>query len=128
MNLIPRSFFLDDFFDDFSKVKVNDLRCDIYEEDGNYVVEMDTPGYNKDEISIDVEKGYLTISAEHNNEINEESKNYIRKERRYGSTSRQFYVGDVDEESIKASFNDGVLKVVVPKKEAEETKRKIEIE
>lgn len=127
MNLIPRSFFLDDFFDnDFRKV--NDLKCDIYEQGNNYVVEMDTPGYNKDEINIDVEKGYLTITAEHKSEINDEGKNYIRKERRYGSTSRQFYVGDVDESSIKASFNDGVLKVVVPKKEEIETKRKIEIE
>ena len=127
MNLIPRSFFLDDFFDnDFRKV--NDLKCDIYEEGNNYVVEMDTPGYNKEEINIDVVKGYLTITAEHNSEFNDEGKNYIRKERRYGSTSRQFYVGDVDESSIKASFNDGVLKVVVPKKEEIETKRKIEIE
>ena len=127
MNLIPRSFFLDDFFDnDFRKA--NDLKCDIYEEGNNYVVEMDTPGYNKDEINIDVEKGYLTITAEHKSEFNDEGKNYIRKERRYGSTSRQFYVGDVDESSIKASFNDGVLKVVVPKKEEIETKRKIEIE
>ena len=128
MNLIPRSFFLDDFFDDFGKVKVNDLKCDIYEKDGNYVVEMDVPGYNKDEISIDVEKGYLTISAEHDSEVNEEDKNYIRKERFYGSTRRQFYVGDVDEDSIKANFADGVLKVVVPKKEEIETKKKIEIE
>ena len=128
MDLIPRSFFLDDFFDDFNKVKVNDLRCDIYEEGDNYIVEMDTPGYSKDEINIDVEKGYLTISAEHDNEKDEEGKNYIRKERVYGSTTRRFYVGDVDEESIKANFNDGVLKVVVPKKEEVEAKRKIEIE
>ena len=127
MNLIPRSFFLDDFFDnDFRKV--NDLKCDIYEEGDNYIVEMDTPGYNKEEINIDVEKGYLTITAEKNFETNDEGKNYIRKERRYGSTSRQFYVGDIDESSIKASFNDGVLKVVVPKKEEIETKRKIEID
>ena len=61
MSLVPRSFFLDDFFDDFGKVKVQDMKCDIYEEDNNYVVEMDIPGFNKDEIDIDVEKGYLTI-------------------------------------------------------------------
>ena len=128
MNLIPRNFFLDDFFDDFGKVKTNNFKCDIYEEGNNYVVEMDTPGYNKDEIDIHVEKGYLTISASHNEEKAEESKNYIRKERIYGSTSRQFYVGDVDEDSIKASFTDGVLKVIVPKKEEISTKKKIEIE
>ena len=128
MNLIPRSFFLDDFFDDFGKVKVNDMKCDIYEEENDYVVEMDVPGYNKDEISVDVEKGYLTISAEHNDTKEDEGKNYIRKERVYGSTKRQFYVGDVDEDSIKASFNDGVLKVIVPKKEEILNKKKIEIE
>ena len=128
MNLIPRSFFLDDFFDDFGRVKVSDLKCDIYDDGDNYVVEMDTPGFNKDEISVHVEKGYLTISAEHNDEKNEENKNYIRKERVYGSTRRQFYVGDVNEDSIKASFTDGVLKVIVPKKEEISSKKTIEIE
>lgn len=128
MNLIPRNFFLDDFFDDFGKVRTNDFKCDIYEEGNNYVVEMDVPGYSKDEIDIDVEKGYLTISAEHSAERNEEDKNYIRKERVYGSTKRQFYVGDVDENSIKANFSDGVLKVIVPKKEEISSKKKIEIE
>ena len=65
MNLIPRNFFLDDIFDDLGKTKYNEMKCDIYEKDNNYVVEMDIPGFNKDEISVDVEKGYLTISAEH---------------------------------------------------------------
>ena len=66
-----------------------------------------------------------TLSRE---EKDEENKNYIRKERVYGSTKRQFYVGDVDEDSIKASFDRGVLKVVVPKKEEISNKKKIEIE
>ena len=128
MNLIPRNFFLDDFFDDFDKVKLHDMRCDIYEEDNSYVVEMDIPGFNKDEINIDIHKGYLTIEASHNEEENINEKNYIRKERHYGTTRRQFYVGDVNEEDIKASFESGVLKVVVPKKEEVSSKRKIEIE
>lgn len=128
MNLIPRNFFLDDFFDDFGKSKMPELKCDIYEEGNSYVVEMDIPGFKKDEINIDVEKGYLTISASHDEEKNEEEKNYIRKERIYGSTKRQFYVGDINEESIKANFNDGVLKVVVPKKDEVSNKKKIEIE
>lgn len=128
MNLIPRNFFLDDFFDDFGKAKMPNFKCDIYEEGNNYVVEMDVPGFKKDEINIDVEKGYLTISASHNEEKDEEEKNYIRKERTYGEAKRQFYVGDVDEEAIKANFNDGVLKVIVPKKEEISNKKKIEIE
>ena len=51
MNLIPRNFFLDDFFDDFGKGKNNDMKCDVYEEGNNYIVEMDIPGFDKDEIS-----------------------------------------------------------------------------
>lgn len=128
MNLVPRSFLLDDFFDDFGKIKTNDMKCDIYEKDNNVVVEMDVPGFNKDEINIDVNKGYLTIELEKNEETNDEEKNYIRRERTYSKNKRQFYVGDIDEENIKANFNDGVLKIIVPKKEEIESKRKIEIE
>lgn len=128
MNLVPRNFLLDDFFDDFGKIKTNDMKCDIYEKDNNVVVEMDVPGFNKDEINIDVNKGYLTIELEHNEEKNDEEKNYIRRERNYSTTKRQFYVGDIDEEKIKANFNDGVLKIIVPKKEEIVSKRKIEIE
>lgn len=127
MNLIPRSFLLDDFFDDFNKVKVRDMKCDIYEEGDNYVFVVDVPGYSKDEIDVDIHRGYLTISASSNYENDNEDKTYIRKERVYGTVRRQFYVGDVDENMIKASFNDGVLKVVVPKKEEVVSKRKIEI-
>ena len=128
MNLVPKSFLLDDFFDDFGKIKTTDMKCDIYEKENNVVVEMDLPGYNKNEINIDVNKGYLTIELEKNEEKNDEEKNYIRKERTYSTTKRQFYVGDIDEEKIKANFNDGVLKIIVPKKEEIISKRKIEIE
>ena len=128
MNLIPRNFFLDDFFDDFGKVKSQDMKCDVYDDGDNYVVEMDVPGFSKDEIVIDVEKGYLTISAERDALKEEEEKYYIRKERVYGSAKRPFYVGDVEEDNIKANFKDGVLKVVVPKKEEISNKKKIEIE
>ena len=128
MNLIPRNFFLDDIFDDLGKAKYNEMKCDIYEKDNNYVVEMDIPGFNKDEINVDVEKGYLTISAEHDALKEEEEQSYIRKERVYNQTTRKFYVGDVSEDQIKANLNDGVLKIVVPKKEEISNKKKIEIE
>ena len=128
MNLIPRNFFLDDFFDDLGKDKYQDMKCDIYEDGNNYVVEMDIPGFNTDEINIETSKGYLTISAEHDALKKEEEKNYIRRERVYGSVMRRFYVGDVSEDNIKANFKDGVLKVVFPKKEEVSNKKKIEIE
>ena len=126
MNLIPRNFFLDDFFDSCNCTP--DMKCDIYDDGSNYVVEMDAPGVNKDNIDVNVHKGYLTISYESDNSSDESDKNYIRRERVYNSSKRSFYIGDVDEDSIKASFTDGVLKVVVPKKEEISNKKKIEIE
>ena len=128
MNLIPRRYFLDDIFDDFEAKTTSNMKCDIYEKDGNYFIEMDVPGFKKEDIDVDIDKGYLTISAKHEENIDEENKNYIRKERTYGSFSRQFYIGNVAEEQVKAEFNNGTLKVVVPKEEEKETKRRIEID
>ena len=128
MNLIPRRYFLDDFFDDMEIKTTSNMKCDIYEKDGNYFIEMDVPGFKKEDIDVDIDKGYLTISAKHEENIDEENKNYIRKERTYGSFSRQFYIGNVAEEQVKAEFNNGTLKIVVPKEEEKETKRRIEID
>ena len=129
MNLIPRKFYLgDDFFDDFFEPAVKEqMKCDVYEKDGKYNIVMDTPGYDKDDISIECDNGYLTISAEMHEEDNDEDKNYIRRERRYGKFSRSFYVGDVDADSIEAEFKKGTLKIVVPKLEEKPTKKQIEI-
>lgn len=128
MNLIPRRYFLDDIFDDFEVKTTSNMKCDIYEKDGNYFIEIDVPGFKKEDIDVDIDKGYLTISAKHEENIDEENKNYIRKERTYGSFSRQFYIGNVAEEQVKAEFNNGTLKVVVPKEEEKETKKRIEID
>lgn len=128
MNLIPRRYFLDDIFDDMEIKTTSNMKCDIYEKDGNYFIEMDVPGFKKEDIDVDIDKGYLTISAKHEENIDEENKNYIRKERTYGSFSRQFYIGNVAEEQVKAEFNNGTLKVVVPKEEEKETKKRIEID
>lgn len=129
MNLVPRRFFLDDFFDDFTPdVKINNMKCDIYEKENKYFIEMDIPGYNKEDINVECEDGYLTITASKENVVDEEEKNYIRKERSYGKYQRQFYIGNVDEENIKAEFDKGILKVIVPRQEEINTKKKIEIE
>ena len=94
MNLVPRKFFLDDFFDDFEPTYRNmNMKCDIYEKDGKYFLEMDVPGCNKEDINIDCENGYLTVSIEHEEKEDEEDKNYIRKERVYGKSERKFYIG-----------------------------------
>ena len=128
MNLMPRNFFLDDFFDDLEPIRNNNMKCDIYEKEGKYFIEMDVPGFDKKDIDLDLDNGYLTISASHENNIDEEEKNYIRKERTSFKSTRKFYLGEVDEENIKAEFNNGILKIIVPKKEEVITKKKIEIE
>ncbi len=130
MDLIPRRFYLDDIFDDFMPTRRNDnMKCDIYEKDGNYHIEMDIPGFKKEDISIEVDDGYLTIEAEKNTENNEENedRNYIRRERSYNSYKRSFYLGDLDQDSIEAKFNDGMLNITVPKKELTSNKKKIDI-
>lgn len=129
MNLVPRKFFFDDFFDDFVPAfKDNNMKCDIYEKGDKYYIEMDIPGYNKEDIDIDIDNNYITVTASKENEEADEDKNYIRKERSYSKMSRSFYVGDASEEDIKAEFKNGILKIEVPKQEKVETKKKIEIE
>ena len=131
MNIIPKKYYLDDFFDDFlanSNSEKNAMKCDIYEKGGDYHIEMDVPGFDKKDISINVDNGYLTITAEKQNEEKDEEKNYIRRERSYGKYERSFYLGDLETDSIKAEFNNGMLKLTVPKKEVVDTKKKIEIE
>ena len=127
MEIIPRKFYLDDIFDNFVTTNRNDMKCDIYEKDGNYHIEMDVPGYNKNDITIEAKDGYLTITAEKKEEENIEEKNYIKRERIYGKYQRSFYLGDLDTDNVEASFTDGTLKVVIPKKEQIDNKKVIEI-
>lgn len=130
MDLIPRKFYLDDFFDNFVSTKeTNNMNCDIYEKEGNYHIEMDIPGFDKKDIQIEAKNGYLTITAEKKVENSDEDKkkNYIRRERRYGKYERSFYLGDLESDKIEASFTDGMLKIVIPKKEESENKKFIEI-
>lgn len=125
MSLIPRNYFFDDLFDD---VKVRDMKSDIYEQDNNYIIEIDIPGSKKEDIDIDYDRGYINVSYESSSDIDSSEKTYIKRERVYSTTKRSFYVGDVSDDMISASFNDGVLKIVVPKKDEEESKRRIEVE
>lgn len=130
MDLIPRKLFFDDVFDEFAPIRrEQNLKCDIYEKNGDYHIEMDVPGYSKEEISIEADEDYLTITAEKKSELNEsdEEKNYVRRERSYGKLVRSFHLGDLDQNNIEASFNDGVLSITVPKKEIVDNKKTIEI-
>ena len=103
------------------------MKTDIKEKSDGYELVMDLPGFTKDEVQVTLENGYLTVEAEKGldkDEKNEDGK-YIRRERYSGSCSRSFYVGDgVTEEDIKARFEDGILKLDIPKKDAEKIEQK----
>ncbi len=123
--MLPSRFY-DDMFDVFDTNK--GMNCDIYEKDGMYHVEMDIPGYKKGEIAIECHKGTLTIKAKKEFKKDEhEGKKFLRRERRFNAIERSFYLGDIDEDKIKASFEDGTLKITVPTK-AETSKKMISIE
>lgn len=131
MSLLPGKFYLDDFFDDFALPKMPKMelmKTDVYEKDGYIHIEMDVPGFDKNDIKIDVDDGVLTIEAEkEESKEDKEGKNYYRRERSYGSFKRQFNVGGIKENEINAKFHNGVLKISFPKEEKKETKKFIEI-
>ena len=95
------------------------MKTDVKEHDNCYQVEMDVPGFQKDDISVDLKDGYLTVSASKNMDKNENDQNgrYIRQERYAGSCSRTFYVGDLKPEDIKCKYDAGVLQLTIPKKD-----------
>ena len=117
----------------YGKNAKNLMKTDIREHDGGYELDIDLPGFKKDEITIDLDNGYLTISAAKGLDKDGQDKKgkYIRKERYAGAVQRSFYVGDaVTEEDVKAKFEDGILRLSIPKKDAKavETKKTIAIE
>ena len=106
----------------------NLMRTDIKENDNGYELEVDLPGFKKEDISVDINNGYLTITAQKKDEHEEHGKHhYIRKERYYGSAQRSFYVGDIKEEDISAKLENGTLSITIPKEKPVETKKRIEI-
>ena len=109
------------------------MKTDIREHDAGYELDIDLPGFKKDEIKVELENGYLTISATKGADNDEQDKKgkYIRRERYAGTMQRSFYVGDyVTQEDIKAKFENGILRLSIPKKDAKavETKKTIAIE
>ena len=134
-------FFDFPFYDDKAEKKLyghhaaNLMKTDIQEHEDGYTLEMDLPGFKKEEIQIELNNGYMTISAAKGLDEDEKDKKsgkYIRRERYTGSCQRSLYVGeDVTEEDIKAEFKHGILKLFIPKKEAKpavEQKKYVSIE
>jgi HSP20 family protein len=117
----------------YGKHAKNLMKTDVRETKNSYEVDVDLPGFKKDEINAQLDNGYLTISAAKGLDKDEKDKKgkYIRKERYAGAMSRSFYVGEgVTQEDIKAKYEDGILRLSVPKKEAKavENKKYIAIE
>ena len=123
--------FFDDSFLDRRDAKI--MRTDIKEKGNDYIIEVDLPGYDKENIDIEMDHGYLRITAKTNKSIDEsdEEERYVHKERYFGECSRSFYVGEnIKEEDIKATFKNGILSLTVPKEEPKrlEDKKKIQID
>ena len=135
MMLVPRrdNFDLfDDFFrDDFFNKKHNNLmKTDIKEGKDKYIIEVDLPGYEKDNINLSLKDGYLLISAKSETKEEDSEETFVKRERFYGECSRSFYIGDnIKEEDIHAEFKNGILKMEIPKleKNKEEEIKYIEI-
>ena len=115
---------LNDVFNDFFNERMlSDLsanggfKTDIKETPEEYVLHAELPGVKKEDINIDYDNNYLTISATKNTDSKEKKENYLRRERSYGSVSRGFYINNVNKEAIKAKFDNGVLNIELPKKE-----------
>lgn len=104
----------------------SNMCCDIYEEGDNYHIDIDVPGFNKENLKVEYNNGYIRITGEKENNINIDNKKYIRHERSIGLYKRDFYVGEVNHLKINAKYKDGVLSLIVPKSNKEQSK-KIEI-
>ncbi len=107
----------------YGKHSRNMMKTDVRETDNSYELDVDLPGFKKDEINVQLDNGYLSISAAKGLDKDEEKKNskYIRRERYAGAMSRSFYVGDnLTQQDIKAKFEDGILKISVPKKDVQQ--------
>lgn len=127
---------LDDFFDDFfnnfgrfglTNTGINTFRTDIKETENEYIVLAELPGVNKENINIEVDENYMTITAVNDEIIEEEKNNYIRKERRSGRFQRSFNISDVKADEIRAKYENGILEIVLPKAEKGKKSRHIDI-
>ncbi len=119
-------FFAPSLFDETKYTRGLSMRTDIKEDEKNYILEVELPGIEKNDISVTLNEGYLTIKAQADRESSEKDKknNFLHRERFSGVASRSYYVGDVDEKAIQASFNNGVLTLTIPK--TAQTKAQIE--
>jgi len=139
MMLVPKSHYdlFDDFFDDpfFKEDRpmppMPPMKTDIREGKYNYIIDVDLPGFKKENIKLDITNGYLNITAKTETSTDNEDEKFIKRERYTGECSRSFFVGeDVEENEISARFDNGILSIEIPKKREEykEEKKYIDIQ
>ena len=134
MMMIPRKRNDFDLFDEmfgmdpfFERRDAKLMKTDIKEKGDKYIIDIDLPGYDKENIDLEIEDGYLKVSAKVDKNIDEsdEEEKYIHQERFYGECSRSFYIGkNIKEEDIKASFKKGILTLTIPKEEQKKLEEK----
>lgn len=115
--MLPRYWLRDFFNDDFFTGRLATVKADIFEDGGNLVIEAELPGFSKDEVKVQVNDDQLTISAERKEAKEEKSEHYIRRERSINQVCRTFIIEDLDVEKIEAKFENGLLRLSMPKPE-----------
>ncbi|HLS99998.1 MAG TPA: Hsp20/alpha crystallin family protein [Acholeplasma sp.] len=119
----------DDFFEDFNswpfQQNTNLMKTDIREHENKYMLDVELPGFAKEDIKVSLLDGYLEIEAEKREDNKQKEKgNFLRRERFYGHVKRSFYVGNIELEQINGSFENGVLHLEIPKENQVSTQKK----
>jgi len=129
-NVFDMDSIFSDFFNDsfMGFAGVNSIKADIKENEKEFIIDAEIPRAKKEDIKLDLKDDRLTISIEKSEETKEEKDNYIRRERRYGSSSRSFYVENVKHEDVTAKYENGILSIVLPKNETKKANNRIEIQ
>lgn len=118
--------FFDEIFD--SRDLLKGFKTDVKENDKEYVLESELPGFLKEDIQIEIKDDILSIKAQHKEDKKEDTNDFIKRERYYGTFQRSFYLSNVDEDRISAEYNNGILKLILPKSEFfKSNTKKIEI-
>ena len=116
---------MDNLFDDFFKPIKYDMKSDVREVENGYEIDVEVPGFNKNEVVVDYNDGYITVSAKHEtNNVQKKHGKYIHQERTYSSLERSYYVGEIDKSKVNVKLNDGVLTISLPKASIETPKGK----
>ena len=117
--LQKRNYYLNDYFDLFDRTYSREkeyMKTDIFESNNRYIIEIDLPGINKEDIKVNYENGYLTIKASKTT-MTSTPNTYVRRERFYGEIKRSFYIGIKKETDIKATYKEGILQISFPKED-----------